>query len=179
MTEQTTRPTATDPVAVVPPGASFSLRPTAAEDYTWMRRVLKQYWASEQVVTGGRLHDVLELEGIAAWRDDEPVGLITYRVEGDECEIVTHNSMADSGGIGSCLLSAVRQEARARGCERLWLVTTNDNVPALRFYQRRDFDIAAFHRGAITEARKLKPEMPDTGLDGIPIRHEIELEYLL
>lgn len=177
MTNQTT--TATDPVSVVPPGASFSLRPTTDADHQWMRRVLKQYWASEQVVTRGRIHDVLGLEGIAAWRDDEPVGLITYLVSGTSCEIVTHNSMADSGGIGSCLLSAVRQEARARKCERLWLVTTNDNTPALRFYQRRDFDIAEIHRGAITEARKLKPEMPDTGLDGIPIRHEIELEYLL
>ena len=179
VSDSTTRSPATDPVSVVPPGATFQLRATDDTDYTWMRRVLKQYWASEKVVTRGVLHDVLGLEGIAAWRDDEPVGLITYRIEGDSCEIVTHNSMADSGGIGSCLLSAVRQEARARECARLWLVTTNDNTPAVRFYQRRDFDICAFHRGAVNEARALKPEMPDTGLDGIPIRHEIELEYLL
>lgn len=179
LNDSQTRAPATDPVSVVPPGATFELRPTGEADHGWMRRVIKQYWASEQVVTRGKLHDVLGLEGIAAWRDDEAVGLITYRVDGAECEIVTHNSLADSGGIGSCLLSAVRQEARARGCERLWLVTTNDNTPAIRFYQRRDFDICALHRGALTEARRLKPEMPDTGLDGIAIRHEIELEYLL
>ncbi len=171
--------TTTDPVSVVPPGASFELRRTTEADHHWMRRVLKQYWASETIVTRGKLHDAVELEAIAAWRDDEAVGLVTFRIENNECEIVTHNSMADSGGIGSCLLSAVRQEARARGCTRLWLVTTNDNTPALRFYQRRDFHICALHTNAITEARKLKPEMPDIGLDGIPIRHEIELEYLL
>jgi ribosomal protein S18 acetylase RimI-like enzyme len=155
------------------------LRPTTAADHAWMRGLLKQYWASEVVVTRGRAHEVMNLEGIGAWRDDEPVGLVTFHIEGDECEVVTHNSMADSGGIGSCLLSAVRMEARARGCKRLWLVTTNDNTPALRFYQKRDFEICALHKNAITEARKLKPEMPDTGLDSIPIRHEIELEYHL
>jgi ribosomal protein S18 acetylase RimI-like enzyme len=59
------------------------------------------------------------------------------------------------------------------------LVTTNDNTPALRFYQRRDFDIVAFHRNAVTEGRALKPTIPDVGFDGIPIRHEIEMEYML
>ena len=77
------------------------------------------------------------------------------------------------------LLAAARMEARERGCRRLWLVTTNDNTPAVRFYQRRDFDICAFHRNAITESRRLKPEIPDEGLFGIRVRHEIELEYLL
>ncbi len=171
--------TTPDPVSVVPPGATFEIRRTTDADHHWMRRVLKQYWASERIVTRGRLHDAVELEAIGAWRDDEPVGLVTFRIENNECEIVTHNSMADSGGIGSCLLSAVRQEARGRGCTRLWLVTTNDNTPAMRFYQRRDFLICELHKNAITEARKLKPEMPDIGLDGIPIRHEVELEFHL
>jgi len=166
-------------VNVVPPGATFDVRRTTAEDSGWIRQVLRQYWASERILSRGRVHEPLSLPGFAAMRDDEPVGLITYHVEGDQCEIITHNSMADSGGIGSCLLAAVRNEARQRGCARLWLVTTNDNTPAIRFYQRRDFDIAALHRGAITEAKRLKPEIPDTGLDGIPIRHEIELAYEL
>ncbi len=58
-------------------------------------------------------------------------------------------------------------------------MTTNDNTPALRFYQRRDFDLVSIHRNAVKEARKLKPEIPDVGMDGINIRHEIEMEYLL
>jgi ribosomal protein S18 acetylase RimI-like enzyme len=73
----------------------------------------------------------------------------------------------------------VRAKARESGCRRLWLVTTNDNTPALRFYQRRDFDLVAIHRNAVQEARMLKPQIPDVGLDGIRIRHEIEMEYAL
>ncbi|USO00270.1 MAG: GNAT family N-acetyltransferase [Phycisphaeraceae bacterium] len=168
-----------DPVSAVPPGADFTIRRTNESDKPWIRRLLRQYWATEQVLSRGTVHNVVDYEGFAAFQDDEPVGLIAFLIQGDECELITHNSMADSGGIGSCLLAAARNEARARGCRRMWLVTTNDNTPALRFYQRRDFDICAFHRDAITKTRVLKPELPDVGLFGIRVRHEIEMEYLL
>ncbi len=164
---------------VVPPGATFSIRATTPADSEWVRRMLRQYWASERILTRGRVVDAMSLPAFAAMHDQTPVGLLTYEVRGDQCEIVTHNAVAGSGGIGTCLLAAVRQAARAQGCRRLWAVTTNDNTDAVRFYQRRDFDIAAFHRDAITQARRLKPEIPDVGLGGVPIRHEIELEYLL
>ena len=176
MTQDDTAPAS---VLVVPPGATFDIRRTVPEDSGWIRPVLRRYWASEKILSRGRLHEPLKLPGFAAMRDAEPVGLITYHVENGACEIVTHNSMADSGGIGSCLLAAVRLEARELGCTRVWLVTTNDNTDALRFYQRRDFDITALHAGAITAYRSMKPEIPDTGLHGIPIRHEIELSYKL
>lgn len=170
---------AADPALVVPPGTAFELRRATAEDAEWIRGVLRRYWASEQILTRGRLLDGMRLPAFVARDGEEPVGLITYNIEGDACEIVTHNSFTDSGGVGSCLLAAVRTEAREQGCRRLWLVTTNDNTPALRFYQRRDFDVCALHRNAVVEGRKLKPVVPDQGLSGIPVRHEFELEYLL
>jgi ribosomal protein S18 acetylase RimI-like enzyme len=56
-------------------------------------------------------------------------------------------------------------------------VTTNDNVDALRFYQRRGFRLAALRAGAVEDARaRLKPEIPWTGADGIELRDELELE---
>lgn len=164
---------------ILPKSANFDVRPIGASDRDWVRRVLTQYWASPQIYSKGRLTNAVELPGFAAIRDDTPVGLITYRIEEKDCEIVTHNSLAGCGGIGSCLLAAVRHEARERGCTRLWLMTTNDNTPALRFYQRRDFDLVGIHRDVMHQARRLKPHIPDRGLDDIPIRHEIELEYRL
>lgn len=160
-------------------GTGFEVRALTREDRAWVQRVLRQYWATTVQVSRGRVFHADELPGFAAWRGDEPIGLITYNIEGEDCEIVTHNSLAGHGGIGSCLLAEVRGVARERGCKRLWLVTTNDNTPALRFYQRRDFDMVALHRGAVTEARKLKTEIPDVGMAGVPIRHEIELEQRL
>jgi ribosomal protein S18 acetylase RimI-like enzyme len=73
----------------------------------------------------------------------------------------------------------VSNAAKTQGCHRLWLITTNDNTHALRFYQRRGFRIVAIHVGAIDESRRLKPEISAVGLDGIPIRDEIELEIAL
>ncbi|MFP3471139.1 GNAT family N-acetyltransferase, partial [Micrococcus sp. SIMBA_144] len=62
------------------------------------------------------------------------------------------------------------------GCSRITLITTNDNLAALKFYQKRGFVMTAIHRNAVEKARKIKPEIPLIGNDGIPIRDEIQLE---
>ena len=76
-------------------------------------------------------------------------------------------------------LGAVEDAARAARCRRLWLVTTNDNLHALRFYQKRRFRIRAVHPDALDGSRRLKPEIPLIGIDGLPLRDEIELDLLL
>jgi GNAT superfamily N-acetyltransferase len=107
------------------------------------------------------------------------VGLITYRLAATECEVISLNSLRPGVGIGSALIGAVREIARQNGCCRLWLMTTNDNMNALHFYQKRGFVLAALYPDALAEARRLKPEIPLTGFDGIPLRDEIELEMTL
>lgn len=64
----------------------------------------------------------------------------------------------------------------AVGCRRLWLVTTNDNTRALRFYQRWGMDLCAFYRHGARRSRKAKPALPQLGADGIPLEHELEFE---
>jgi GNAT superfamily N-acetyltransferase len=76
-------------------------------------------------------------------------------------------------------LEAAADLARARGCNRLWLITTNDNLRALRMYQRRGLRLAALHPGALDRTRELKPWVPQIGADGIPLRDELELEMRL
>jgi hypothetical protein len=144
---------------------SFDIRDLKPEDKIWVQRVLVQYWGSTVQVTRGNKFQADTLPGVVAVRDGSEVGLLTYNIVDSECEIVTHNSMAGHGGIGSCLLDAIRD--------------TNDNTPAMRFYQRRGFDMIALYRNAVNEARKLKSEIPNVGFDGITIRHEIEMEYML
>jgi RimJ/RimL family protein N-acetyltransferase len=77
------------------------------------------------------------------------------------------------------LIDTAKQRARQAGCQRLWLITTNDNLTALRFYQKRGFTLAALHRNALKQSRKIKPEIPLVGNHGIPLRDEIELEMIL
>ena len=141
-----------------------------------IRRILNQHWGSHMIVTRGRIHDASALPGYAAFLGEDIVGLITYNIEKGNCEIVSLNSSIQGIGIGTALMKAVEMQANEQKCARLWLITTNDNQPAIGFYQRRGYRIAAVHRDAIKNSRKIKPEIPLYGIDGIPIRDEIELE---
>lgn len=131
------------------------------------------------MVTRGRLFDLTTLPGFVALAGERPVGLLTYHISDGGCEVTSLNSGYPGGGVGSALIEAARETAEKAGCWRLWLITTNDNLHALRFYQRRGFTLVAVHQDSLREARRLKPEIPFIGLDGIPLRDEIELEIRL
>jgi GNAT superfamily N-acetyltransferase len=120
-----------------------------------------------------------KLPGFIADIDGKWVGLLTYEIGNRECEVVTLNSTSGGMGIGSGLLEAVRKVAISAGCKRLWLITTNDNTRALRFYQKRGFRLVALYPNQLEKSRLLKPEIPVVGMDGIPLRDEIELEISL
>jgi GNAT superfamily N-acetyltransferase len=148
-------------------------------DRPWVAGFMRAAWGSESVVSRGRLHRTGALPGFVAEDERRPVGVATYAIESSECELVTLNSLVEGRGAGSALIGAVAAEARAGGCSRLWLVTTNDNLHALGFYQRRGFVLVALRPRAVERARALKPEIPAVGLGGIPLRDEIELEIAL
>ncbi|MFN8558157.1 MAG: GNAT family N-acetyltransferase [Dehalococcoidia bacterium] len=115
------------------------------------------------------------MPGFVALLGDTIAGVITLHVVGDACEVVTINSRMDGSGAGTALFAAAISYARDRGCRRLWLITTNDNTDALRFYQRRGMRLTAVHTGAVDAARQQEPEIPRVGRHGSPIHDEIEL----
>lgn len=159
--------------------AEFEIRPFDRHYLEWAAGNLKRNWGSPHVVSRGRVYDALNLPGFVALLAGRPVGLAHYRLADGDCELVALYSEQPGIGIGTALLGAVKAEAQQRACGRLWLVTTNDNLPALRFYQRRGFCLVALHRDALAASRKLKPEIPSIGIDGIPLRDELELEFPL
>ena len=114
-----------------------------------------------------------------ALADQTRQGVITYHIADNACEIVTIDSLAPAQGVGTALIEAVKTMAKGASCYRLWLITTNDNLNALRFYQKRGFELVKINRNALADSRRLKPGIPLIGLDGIPLRDEIELEMLL
>ncbi len=145
-------------------------------DRAWVRKFTLEHWGAEIVVAHGALYRPAELPGFAAVRNEQIAGLVTYHIAGAACEIVTLDSLQEGLGIGTMLIEAVQEAAICAGCRRLWLITTNDNTHALRFYQQRGFRLVALRPGAIDAARSIKPEIPRLGNDGIPIRDELELE---
>jgi ribosomal protein S18 acetylase RimI-like enzyme len=159
--------------------APFEVERLGEVHRAWAGRLIEDHWGSTNIVTRGRIHDASALPGFVAVRDDRPVGLATYSIKGTECEMVSLDSLVERIGIGTSLIEAVKSEAVRAGCSRLWLITTNDNLHAVGFYQRRGFTLVAIHRNALDVTRKLKPGLPLKGIDGIPLRDEIELEMLL
>lgn len=158
---------------------TFSLRPLTPDDREWVAAFIAKRWGSEVVVAHGVAYRPSELPGFAAHMGKRLVGLLTYTIEEGACEIVSIDSLAEGQGVGSALVEAVKEAAQEHGCQRLWLITTNDNLPALRFYQKRGFRLVRVHPGAVERSRRIKPQIPQIGLEGIPIRDELELELLL
>jgi ribosomal protein S18 acetylase RimI-like enzyme len=135
---------------------------------------------SARVARLGHLEDSLTHPALVAERDGELAGVLTYILDGDSCEVLTLHAAERHRGVGTALLDAVEEIAGGAGCARLWLITTNDNVDALRFYQRRGFRLAALYAGAVDDSRaRLKAEIPRTGEHGIDLRDELELEKVL
>ena len=157
----------------------FSVRPLTIKDKDWVLEVIRG-WGSDFIVTRGRKVYAAELPGfVAELPDGNKVGLVTYEVIGDQCEIVTLDAFEKFHGIGTALSVPVRDAAASEGCTRLWLRTINDNIDAIRFYQKRGFSITAVHVNALELSRKLKPSIPKYGQHNIPMRDEIEFEMLL
>ena len=157
----------------------FLVRSIQESDRNWVASFVKSRWGSGIVVAKGRVFHPVELNGFAAFKGKSPVGLLTHRMEGPDCEIVTIDSTARREGTGMTLIDAVKKRAKAKGCRRLWLITTNDNLNALGFYQRRGFRLVALYPNALEVSRKLKPQISMKAANGIPIRDELELELEL
>ena len=153
----------------------MQVRRCAPEDRAALEGFLTARNASP-VARNGELVQPLDHPALLAWSGAELLGAATYVVTGDACELLTLHAADPGAGVGTALVAAVRDEAVASGCTRLWVVTTNDNLDALRFYQRRGFRLDRLRPGAVDVSRDtLKPEIPRTGEHGIPLRDEVEL----
>ncbi len=145
-----------------------------------LRAFLLAAWHADSVVAHGERMLPAEMPGFVAVEVGEIVGHASFRIDGDACELTAIAADPPAHGIGTRLLDAVVAAARAAGCASVWLTTTNDNLDALRFYQRRGFRLARLRPGAVDDARKtLKPEISKLGSFGIPMRDELDLERRL
>ncbi|MFZ5981568.1 MAG: GNAT family N-acetyltransferase [Candidatus Zixiibacteriota bacterium] len=158
---------------------TLNIKQITPQERPWVLEVVRG-WGADFIVTRGRKVYAADLPGFYAVDDDDKkLGLVTYEILGDQCEVITLDAFEKYRGIGTALLDKVVNAARRAGCKRLWLITTNDNLEALRFYQKRGMTIAAVHINAIARSRELKPSISEIGKFGIPIRDEIEFEMCL
>jgi GNAT superfamily N-acetyltransferase len=156
----------------------MKIREKQLKDQLWIEKILNERWGGEgQVVVHGEIFDARFLPALVA---GESEGLATYQIRRTNdigcAELVTLDAIASNQGVGTALIEALISKLRAEGASKLRVTTTNDNLNALRFYQRRGFRLIALRPGAVDEARRLKPSIPAIGEYGIPIHDELELE---
>lgn len=154
----------------------MTIRLLTRDDLPPLREFWVTHWGADFMIVHGDTIHYDEVEGFVfgEWK-----GVITFQVRGEECEVTSLDSLEEGKGIGTALMNEVLHEAKQRRCQRLFLSTTNDNLNALKFYQKFGFELCALRRGAINETRKQKPSIPLTGMNGIPLRDELELEINL
>jgi GNAT superfamily N-acetyltransferase len=152
----------------------MQVRPKQPDDEDWIGEVLVRHWGGTQSVVGGRVVDACDLPALIA---GERQGLATYRIaaDGKRAELITLNALTPRQGIGTALIADLTDRLAAAGVRELRVRMTNDNLDALRFYQRRGFRLVALRRGAIDKARALKPSIPLIGRYGIPVHDQFEL----
>ncbi len=157
----------------------YTIRPLETEDQTMVEELLEEHWGGTAMALDGHLFPLLAYPGFAAESAEGVLGFVLYAAAGRRWEIMVLQALLPRQGVGTALLSKVTAEAFAAGAEKLSLVTTNDNLDALRFYQRRNFQLVAVRKDAVARSRAIKPSIPERGLYGIPLRDELVLEYML
>ena len=141
---------------------------------------LKDYWGYTLVVLReGEQYDVKKEQGIIACSNEEILGALMYNIKHGICEILIMNAIKENHGIGTKLISKVIEIAKGKGCHKIKVVTTNDNLNAIGFYQKRGFHLSHLYVNAMEYVRKLKPNIPELGDNGIPLRDELEFEMEL
>ena len=168
---------AADPMRRAQTGPVTVFPPASAADRRWLIAFWRERWTGEAMVTRGRVHRLQEATALLARDDTGNVGAVAYRLDLDtaSCEVLSLDAKVPGRGVGGMLLTGVEERVHSHGCRKVWLVTSNDNLNALRFYQRRGYRLVTVHVGAVDEARRLKPSIPLRGYGGIPLHDEIEL----
>lgn len=137
---------------------------------------ISSHWFCTNMVVRGEIVDMTKMDGFVMYNDETIIGLVTYRIKDRECEIMSLDSLRENQGIGTALVNKVVEEAIKTKCTKVKLITTNDNINAMRFYQKRGFDIVRIYQNSLEVARRMKPSIPVIGEFGIPLKHEIEFE---
>ena len=148
------------------------------DDTDWIMNVLTNSWGSPLIVVNGEVIDALKQRSLVA---RPQLGLLVFRdLPNNGVEVVAIEGFVSGRGIGRALLDRLFRDSERRGKNYVSATTTNDNLAAIRFYQRYGFRLYELRVGAVERAReRLKPEIPEEGNDGIRIRDEIELRYAL
>jgi N-acetylglutamate synthase-like GNAT family acetyltransferase len=123
---------------------NLKIRKIEKPDQKWIEKFFTENWGSDFIVSRGKIHRPENLDGFICEEAGEIAGLVTVSIEDNGLEIISLNSLKSGKGIGSKLIEEVVKMAREKSLARVWLITTNDNLDALKFYQKKIFHLVRF-----------------------------------
>lgn len=153
--------------------ADYTVRPATPGDRHDIEEICDRAWGETDVDAFGRTFDILSAENLVAERDGEFAGLVSLALDRGELAVVLLSVYPgfQGSGVGSALIEAAVVSAREKGVNALKTATTNDDIPALHFYQRHGFAIYQIETGIMIDHHG--EAIP--GFAGIPVRDEIRL----
>lgn len=157
----------------------LKIRSATPADNSWLEELMIKDWGGLPLVIRGKKYYPSQLDGIIAENENVIAGFLFYEIRNQDCEIIVFEVFDKFKGTGTILLDKLKDIARHKKCSRIYLMTTNDNLDALRFYQKRNFHICGIHIDSVRISRKIKPTIGMTGDYEIPVRDEIDLEFLI
>lgn len=157
---------------------AIEIRPKTDADSDFIIAELRKHWHGTQIWSLGNIFDADQIPALIAWQNGQRIGLLTYQLHigGVQLEVVTLSATDSGKGAGTALLRHIAILARTHGCFRVFLTTTNDNLNAIGFYQKRGWTVVRYHAGSMDRARILKPSIPLIGDNNIPLKDELEFE---
>ncbi|MBN1776736.1 MAG: GNAT family N-acetyltransferase [Clostridiales bacterium] len=159
---------------------TFHIVPIGEKLRTAVQALIDDSWAGPYIAVNGRLWDTRTMPGFAALDlRGIIIGYLCYKIHDGECEIMVLESLRENAGVGTALVERTKETARDAGMKKIAVMTTNDNIGAIRFYQKRGFVLRVLRPNMLETSRKIKPGIPLIGNDGIPLRDEIEFELEL
>jgi N-acetylglutamate synthase-like GNAT family acetyltransferase len=157
----------------------IKIRLKSRNDNDRIIQYLKNNWGGEFILSKGKAHYCENLQGLIAEGDYSISGLCLFTIDENELEIVLIEAFKENQGVGTALLKEIESIAVENQIKRVWLVTTNDNLNAMRFYIKKGLSFKRIERNVVEEYRKQKPGIPLVGNYGIPIMDELEFEKIL
>lgn len=155
----------------------YNIQPIDPENREKVNRFIQKRWFSTDMLIRGEVVDLTKADGFVLFDASEIIiGLVTYIFRKEFCEITSLDVTAENRGIGTALIQQVAAAAKTAEYHKIRVITTNDNLHAFGFYQKRGFDLFSIHRNAVDHERAQKPDIPMIGNYGIPLKHEIEFE---
>jgi GNAT superfamily N-acetyltransferase len=157
------------------PAIGMLIRHVSAADRNDVRSLVASRWGASFVIKHDTKFELPGLPGLIAEVNDAIVGLLLWVDRGAEIELLTLDALVQWQGIGGSLLGAFTEQVQSRDHCRVLATVTNDQLVALRLLQLRGFRISAVRPGAVDAARKVKPQIPVIGNDGVPLHDELDL----